>query len=260
MNLKFAAGFIHYYFTSATKHSVHSPFVFNLVTKVLNSRSEPPSSASIEKIRRQLLHDYSKIKVTDQGTAWGGPVQYDRSLAAIIRHSAKPLKYARLLFRLVSYFKPRSIVELGTSFGFSAMYLASGNAEAKVFTLEGCPETARIASRNFQQAGFQYIELITGRFDDTMDNVISKTGSPRLVFFDGNHRREPTLKYFEKFLAGSSEDDVFVFDDIHWSDEMSRAWEEIKNHHRVSVTIDLYVMGIVFLKTSLSKQHFTLRF
>jgi len=81
-----------------------------------------------------------------------------------------------------------------------------------------------------------------------------------LVYFDGNHQKEPTLNYFHTCLQKAHKNSLFIFDDIHWSDGMEEAWEQIKKHDRVHLTIDLFQFGIVFFEKEMPKQHFILKF
>jgi predicted O-methyltransferase YrrM len=81
-----------------------------------------------------------------------------------------------------------------------------------------------------------------------------------LVFIDGHHLKDPTLDYFEQCLGKAHNDSVFILDDIHWSQGMEEAWEQVKHHPRVSVTIDLYTMGLVFLRSEQAREHFRLRY
>lgn len=258
--VKYILNYLHYFFTACNKHGVHSPFVFDLVTTVINDKRSFSFFNDIEKLRKKLLGDNRKINVTDFGTAFGGKKTYQRKISATAKHSAKPQKYAQLLFRIVNHFKPDTMLELGTSLGISTMYQAYGNQAANFISLEGCEETAKIARENFEIAGLKNIELITGDFKDTLTNTLKKFENLDYVFFDGNHNKEPTLEYFKLCLKKSHEKSIFIFDDINWSDGMKAAWKEVKNHPNITVTIDLFVFGIVFFNPDLTKQDFVIRF
>ena len=252
--------YLRYYLTAQTKFDVHSPFVFDLVTKVINDTTSIEGFEKIEKLRGELLRNHNSIQVTDFGTAWGGPKTYERKISAIAKHSAKPKKFGMLLSRIVKYFKPENILELGTSFGISTMYFASGNPASKIISIEGCPETAGVASGNFNKNNFKNIEIIIGGFDSTLSSALNKFQKIDFVFFDGNHQKNSTLNYFKQCLSHAQDKSIFIFDDINLSYEMKEAWLEIKSHPKVSVTVDLFMMGIVFFNPELSKQDFIIRF
>jgi predicted O-methyltransferase YrrM len=172
----------------------------------------------------------------------------------------KPARYGQLLFRLVNHFKPRYILELGTSLGITTMYLALPYKSTNVVTLEGSDSTASIAQRNFSKAGVKNITVITGELGNTLKETVNHLSPLDFVYFDANHRKEPTLNYFLTCLSYHHENTVFVFDDIYWSSGMKNAWTEIKTHPEVTLTIDLFSVGLVFFRKGIRKQNFKLRF
>lgn len=243
-----------------TRHSVHSPFVYDLTERVLRPQDARPEFAAIEAFREDLLRSEQTIRVNDLGA---GSRSFDlpiRAVSDIARTSLKQPRQAQLLFRLARFFDVTEVLELGTSFGISALYLASGAENGRVHTIEGCPQTYRIALHHFERSPQRNIVPVLGSFRSKLPEVLQRIGRLDLVFMDGNHAKEPTLEYFEQCLARAHNDTVFVLDDIHWSRGMEAAWAVIKDHPRVSVTIDLYDLGLVFLRTEQARQHFTLRY
>ena len=221
----YTLNYLKYYLTAQTKHDVHSPFVFDFVINVINKKRHVLEFDQIEALRKELLKNKNKIIVTDFGTAFEGPKTYQRKISAITFHSAKSKRYGKLMFRIVNYFKPQNLIELGTSFGFSTMYLSFAKEGTKIVTLEGCPETAKVAADNFQRLKLKNIEQVTGDFNNTLDETINKFQQLDFVFFDGNHSKEPTLNYFQKCLNKTHSKTVFIFDDINWSDGMKQSLE-----------------------------------
>lgn len=243
---------------STKQQDAHSPFVLDLLTNVVYVKTNYYPFKKIEKWRELMLDSKKTIQCIDLGA--GGEKASDKKVSDIAKHSAKPTKQAQLLFRLVNYFQPAQVIELGTSLGISTAYLASANSKTQVITIEGCPETARVAQENFQLLKLKNITSLVGNFDEVLPKVLNKVNTLDFVFFDGNHRKQATLNYFEQCLKKTTEDSVFVFDDIYWSEEMMEAWEEIKNNTRVTITLDLFFMGIVFFRKEQAKQHFLIRF
>lgn len=262
--------YLQYYITASNGkgHGVHSPFVFDFITNVLTDDRYFQSYGEIENLRKKLLLDKTILQVEDFGAGSvskknkSTSVNTDRrSIASIAKNAAKPQKFGRLLFRMVNYYQPVTILELGTSLGISTGYLAAANPAAKVITLEGASQIARIAKQNFKILELKNIELTEGNFDETLSSVIAGLGQVDFAFIDGNHRKEPTENYFNQLLSRSSAATILVFDDIHWSKEMEQAWETIKSDARVTCTIDLFFIGIVFFNTSFKeKQNITIRF
>jgi predicted O-methyltransferase YrrM len=258
-----AKKYLHYYFTASNGkgHGIHSPFVFDFVKNVLNDKQNYSDYQSIEKIRKQLLADSSEIEVEDFGAGSSVIKTNKRVVSAIAASSLKPKKYAQLLYRMVQYYKPGTIVELGTSFGITTAYLASANAASKVFTCEGAAAIASIAKQNFEALQLNNVQITEGDFAKTLSPLLANLTEINFAFIDGNHRKEATLEYFAKLLNSSTLNSVLIFDDIHWSGEMEEAWEAIKRRPQVTLTIDLFFIGIVFINPHFKiPQHFSIRF
>ncbi len=262
--IKLANKYMHYWFTAhnGKGHGMHSPFVFDFITQVLNDKRHFYAYDTIEAARKRLLSDDRRIVIDDFGAGSRIFQSNERLVRGIAQSSLKPKKYSQLLFRMVQYFQSGTIIELGTSLGITTAYLASGNAQAQVITLEGAATVANIAQENFGQLQINNIQQVLGNFDDTLPKVLAQLQQPvDMVFVDGNHRYAPTIAYFEQLLHHVHEYSVIVLDDIHWSSEMEQAWHEVQNHPQVSLTIDLFFIGLVFFrKEHKEKQHFTVRY
>ena len=258
MNKLFAAGsYLKYRINAKGKNEVHSPFAFDLLTNVILDETPYYDFDLIESMRAKLLLDRTKIHVDDFGT---GRKYRLETIASIARHALMPKKYAQLLFRLVSRFRVQTILELGTSLGITTLYLSFPGKKNRIFTLEGCSGIAAIAQKNFDRLNRENIELIVGEFDVALPKALSKTDRLDLVIFDGNHRGLATVSYFEKCLPYAHDESIFVFDDIHWSSDMQEAWKKIAANPAVSLSIDLYQLGIIFFRSGMTKQDLSLKF
>ena len=254
---------LRYYFTASSGkgHGVHSPFVYDFIVRVLNDRTRYEPYEKIEAIRKLLATDNTVIPVEDFGAGSHKKAAGTRVVSAIAASALKPKKFSQLLFRIARYYKTRHIVELGTSLGITSSYLACSNEHAMLDTMEGAPSVASIAKNNFETIGLKNIRLHVGNFDETLPLLLNELKQIDLAFVDGNHRREPTVRYFRQLLPACHNDTIIIFDDIHWSEEMEQAWEEIKKDDRVSMTIDLFFIGLVFFKKEFRvKQDFVIRF
>jgi predicted O-methyltransferase YrrM len=288
--VRLAWKYLHYYITAANGkgHGIHSPFVYDFVCSVLNDRGPYPAWASIEELRGRLLRDHRLLAIEDMGAgsayveggangeassanagdaATGGAGVPDqrsgvrmRKISDIARRAAKPRRLGQLLFRIAHHYRPATVLELGTSLGLSTAYLATGAPAARVISIEGSGEIIETAAKNLRSLGLKP-ELIQGNFDVLLDPLLSRIGPTGLAFVDGNHRYEPTLRYFHTLMAHVSAPAVLIFDDIHWSADMERAWAAIRVDPRVYMTIDLFFIGLVFLRDEFKvKQDFTIRF
>jgi predicted O-methyltransferase YrrM len=261
MNRMRALGnYLNYYFRASTRYDIHSPFVFELLTRVIENKVKSPVFEPIETLRKQLKQSQDEIEVIDLGAGSVHLKGSRRKIRDVVNYSAKSPKYAQLLYRLCNHFLPGEILELGTSLGISTLYLHAGNPQANLHTLEGGPEIADRARQHFFLLHAPEIQISVGPFEETLKACLQKGKKADFVFFDGNHRKAPTLEYFQMCLGNSHAQSVFVFDDIHWTTEMEEAWEEIKKHPSVTLTIDLHFLGLVFFMGGLEKQHFTVRF
>lgn len=258
-----AKKYIHYYVTSSNGkgHGVHSPFVFDFIKNVLTDKKHYSCYGVLEERRKSLQTDNTVIVVEDFGAGSGVIKSKSRVVKDIANSSLKPAKYARLLFRIVQYYRPKTILELGTSFGITTGYLASGNQQAKVFTCEGAASIAAIAQKSFNSFQLNNIRLIPGDFAQTLPSLLPEINRVDLAFIDGNHRRQPTVQYFRQLLLYAHPATILIFDDIHWSAEMEAAWREVQQDPAVTLTIDLFFIGLVFINPDFKvKQHFKIRF
>jgi predicted O-methyltransferase YrrM len=261
--LQLASKYLHYLFTASSGkgHGIHSPFVFDFIKHVLTDKRNFYTYSIVESLREKLLADNTVLTVDDFGAGSATGATKKRSVREIAVNAAKPKKLGQLLFRIVNQYQPAHIVELGTSLGLSTCYLAGGNLNAEVITMEGAESIADLAQRQFDELQLNKVKLIKGNFDAKLPPVLYKLPTVDLAFIDGNHRKEPTLNYFQQFLLKKNDGTILIFDDIHWSKEMELAWAEIKQHPDVMLTIDLFFLGLVFFRKEFKvKQHFIIRF
>ncbi|MDC9722303.1 MAG: class I SAM-dependent methyltransferase [Urechidicola sp.] len=243
---------------STNQHGVHSPFVFDLITKCFYKKTARAKLKLITDYRNDLLLNKQKIEVTDFGKGSRVFKNNFREIAKIAKVAGISKKRSKLLIRLVAYLKPNNILEIGTSLGIGTASMYIGNPKSNITTLEGCPKTLQIAKNLFEKFRFNSVDFVEGDFKTTLPKLL-KDASYDLIYFDGNHQKQPTLDYFKQCLNTIHNNSVFVFDDIHWSKEMTETWEEIKKHPKVSVTIDTYFWGFVFFRKEQPKEHFTIR-
>ena len=238
-------------------HGIHSPFVYNFASKCL-SKKKTVDSSKISSYLASLKSNKSKIIVSDFGAGSRVFKSNNRSIDKIALNSGITQKRAILIANITNYFQPNKVLEIGTSLGIATASMSSGYPKAKIITLEGCNETAKIAQEYFVKFNLNNIELIVGEFGNTLPLILKKN-SFDLIFFDGNHQKEATIHYFEQCLINKRNDTIYIFDDIHWSKEMEVAWDIIKNHSEVTISIDTYQWGIVFFRKEQPKEHFIIR-
>ncbi len=246
-----------YWLDAVDEHSLHSPFLFDLYTKVIKVESE--GIVEIEKLRANLLKTQNEITVEDLGAGSKHFNNSKRTIRDIADTSLSDLRFSLLYLRIVNHIDAKNIIELGTSLGINTLYLAH-KKNTKVFTFEGSESIAEVAQDTFEFASAKNIELIKGNIDSTLYSNLSRMPKVDLVFMDANHRYAPTLKYFEWLLMKIHHKSIIILDDIHSSPGMEKAWKTLCKHDLVYTSIDLYRCGILFFDPSLTKQHVVLQF
>lgn len=230
---------------------IGSRYVRTVMGEALQIDKDNPQFREIERLRRELLRSKKMIDVRDLGAGSAFRSKKSPSVGSIAKSALSPARQCQIMANLCRNLEGRPIIELGTSLGISTAYMATAAPKSKVFTMEGSPDIARMARAHFDLLGLTNIELVEGHFDATLPDVLAKIEQVGLGFIDGNHRKEATLHYFNLLLPKISQNSILVFDDIHWSPGMEKAWQEIKNHPQTRASIDLFGFGLVFFHEEL---------
>lgn len=260
--------YINFLLESQNEHGLHSPFVYELVTRCFYDASEHSEHEFIKDYRNDLLRNKEIIEVKDFGAGSRVFSSNQRPVHAIAKNAGITLFRAKLLSRIVNYLKIENALELGTSLGIASAAIAA-NKSTKLTTIEGCKETGKIARQQFEKFDLKNVDLKIDKIENVLSDLTSKLRTTNigqktsekfdLVYFDGNHQKQATLEYFQKLLPLAHNDSVFIFDDIHWSAEMQQAWKEIIEHPQVRVSIDTFQWGFLFFRREQVKEHFTIR-
>lgn len=238
---------------------MHSPFVSDFVRYILEDRRQFYAFEIIKSFRSYLKGDQTVLNIVEMGAGSKVNPKLQRTVKSLVKHAAIDETSGKHLFRMVNHYKPEYILELGTSLGISAMYQANAHLNAKVLTIEGSPEVANKAWEHFNQLGLTNVIQRVGNFDQVLPQVLEEMPQVDFAFIDGNHTEKATINYFKQIQAKCHENSILVFGDIHWSKEMESAWKYIQQEEEVSLTIDLYHLGIVFFrKENREKEQYTL--
>ncbi|MEO6302647.1 MAG: class I SAM-dependent methyltransferase, partial [Bacteroidia bacterium] len=144
--------------------------------------------------------------------------------------------------------------ELGTSIGLNTLYLAQANKNGKVITIEGSKNLVNFASTLAKKNKVKNIEFVHSTFDEALPAILNKLNYVDLLYVDGNHTYQATINYFNLALSKKNNSSVFIFDDIYWSPDMTKAWEEIKKHSSVTLSIDTFYFGMIFFKEEIKEK------
>ncbi|MEZ4972039.1 MAG: class I SAM-dependent methyltransferase [Cyclobacteriaceae bacterium] len=248
--------FISHWLNKVDEHSIHSPYFFDFYKQVIKPAQKAKGDQALEKLRARLLQNNMPVQMEDlgAGSAVGGQ---KKSLADITQISVSPAKLSQLYFNILNYIDAKYVVELGTSIGLNTLYL-SQKTDCRIFTFEGNKSLINIALTHFESLDRKNVQLIEGNIDHTLSEFLQNTTKINFALIDANHRYEPTLRYFNMLVRRMNEKSILVIDDIHWSAEMEKAWDELHRHSLVYGSIDLYRCGILFFDPALNRQHFTL--
>ena len=249
--------YISFLLRSTNHHGVHSPYVYNLITKCFYNKKHQPAYNKLLAYQKSLYSNTTTISISDLGAGSKVTKNKQRRISSIAKHSGTSFKRSKLLYRLVNYLDCQHILELGTSLGIATQAMSIANTNAQITTIEGCSNIADFTKHQLKNHQLDNINLLHGDFQQHLSKLSKNKYD--LIFFDGNHQKEATLAYFEAMLPTVHNDTLFIFDDIYWSKGMTQAWQSIKNHPRVTVTIDTYFWGIVSFRKEQQKEHFTIR-
>lgn len=249
-----------FYLRHRKGYGIHSPALFELVNRVIFNTSGLRVPGEVRSLHRQILGDHTLIGGMDPGANSRVDQAESRTVRSFVRHSSVSFRYGALLYRITRWFKPETILELGTGLGISTLYLAAGSPGTPLHTIEGNDARADFSSQLFKRCGLSAVQVHVGEMEEILETFPDIAGKRLLAFVDGNHRYEPTLGYIRWVLSRAGEEAVIVMDDIYWSKGMQRAWREIIRWPEVRVSIDLFHIGILLLRKDLAKTTLKMKF
>lgn len=232
-----------YWLTAKRNLSSFSPFILNFSKNILSREINPVLDYKIKSLRQFYLQENKDLPKEDYGAgSKTSNLTNTINTMTLVREVAIPSKYGVVLYNLVRYYNIKLALELGTSLGIGSAYLSA----AKVTTIEGNSSLANYTRQALLNHEIESVKVINAKFDEVLEDLIThnKFG---LIFIDGNHTYESTLAYFDAILKKEHSSKILIFDDIHWSAGMNKAWKEIKANKNVTKSIDLFKFGIVFI-------------
>jgi len=262
INFRYTYKYITYKILSLHKYGygIHSPFMYDLIKQVFNSKSDKKEYLEIKKLRKLLLRNTTKLNLHEYGAGSQVTNSNIRSISYMTRVSSVSIKYGILLSKLINKFNCESAIELGTSIGISTLFIASANSKISLDTIEAESIKFEIAKNNAKKLNLNNINFHCGIFSTELPKVLESKNTLDFVFFDGDHNGHRTYEYFKLCLTKINNNSIFIFDDIHWSKDMEEAWNKIIRNNKVRVSIDIFRMGIIFFRTELTKQDYIIRY
>ena len=252
--------FIFAYFSHLIKsfhlHGIHSPFVFQLEKNCLRDARSYVDYVKLSRFRESLHHNKSSLHIEDHGAGSKVFKSNERKVTDILQHNCSTTKDTQLLYRLCTYFQVNTVLELGTSLGVATHAMAISRPQAQITTVEGSPEVYEFAKKAFEKEAVKQVNFVNATFKDFFKNQKPPTPIYDLIYIDGHHSGAATCSYFESILHQVHNDSVVIFDDIYWSEDMTRAWNQICSHPQVTASVDCFDFGLIFFRKEQRQERF----
>ncbi len=237
-------------------HGIHSPFIFQLEKKCLRDNQLYEGYEKLSRFRNSIKNSKLILNIEDHGAGSRVLKTNLRAVKDILKHNCSTEKDAQLLYRLCTYFKVNQVLELGTSLGIATHAMATARPQAKITTVEGSASIYELAKKALVKEGLKNVYTVHSTFKNFFETRKEDRTKYDLIFIDGHHSGEATLQYFESILDRVHNDTVVVFDDIYWSEDMTRAWNEICKHSKVTASVDCFDFGMVFFRKEQLQERF----
>jgi predicted O-methyltransferase YrrM len=242
------------YIEQLDKHGVEGKQVTQALIKSLNSENTPEEKLlfeTLDQFREDLYADKRLINFEEIGS------NEVMTVAEVAKRAASPEIWTRFFYQLTKSKNIVKVLEIGTNLGVSGQYFIKAlknKKKSKFITLEGVKGLCEIADQRLTTiSNDQDFEVIHGLYDQTLISEINKEIHFNLLFIDGNHRYDATLKYFELLKKNIADRALVIFDDIHWSEGMRKAWQEIITQRGIVFSVDFFKLGIIIFDSKQSK-------
>ena len=249
--------YIKYIAKAKGRHGIHSPFVFDLVNVCFNIKVAKNDKITLDNYL-SILYSDKKTYLFDTYGAGSKSKKTYTTIESLAQKASTKGKYWKLLYRISKHYKSTNILELGTNFGLGTLAFKLGNPFSFIKSIEGSKTLNDINKHNFFNLKLENIDFIQSSFEDFFTQQNDSIYD--LVFIDGDHIGKNLLSNLDKTLQNCHNETLIIIDDIRWSADMLSAWEQIIADKRFHLTIDLFKLGIVLLKTNKEKEHFILRY
>ena len=241
-------------------HGIHPPFAFRLVSEAVFGGVQEPRLASLTRSHRRLMRSRKRITVSYHGAGSAVTSKRERTIGSLFRRSSVRPRYGRLLYRLADWYRPTRVLELGCGLGISTAYIAMG-CRCEVTAVEGSREKCRFARNYLSGQGLEHVDIIRRSFRVYLDTMHEPLPGRSMVFLDGDHRFEATVETGQRLLTSPQAGELMlVIDDIHWSPGMEKAWDRLRHHPAVDLSLDLFQVGILVGQPGVQKNHFRVNF
>lgn len=246
-----------YQLCAKKRHGVHSPFVYEFTDKCLALKLNEQLQSRLNDYIATLKQDHETIQITDYG-AGSKKLGDKRKVAQILKVSSSGKKYSLLLTKIVAYYQPKKILELGTSLGVGTLAMHIASPSSRIKTIEGCVTTAAKAAHYLGTFGaLDRVELVVDKFEREIDKDNTQYD---LIFIDGNHQSKAVIGLLKQLQKNCHNETLIIIDDIRWNDDMLGLWKQLIHDNNYHLSIDLFRMGIIVKRPHQQKEHFVIRY
>ncbi|WP_228779876.1 O-methyltransferase [Aquiflexum lacus] len=246
-----------YWLIKEGRYAIQSPQIYELYNGLLIFVKESVNrDLDLEEIRNLLLNDHEILHIDDFGAGSKKLKSTYRKTSSITKYSTSSKRYSKLYQYFCTRTPAKVVVELGTCVGINTRYL-SRVTKGRLFTFEGSDSLWKKAQENKIPENTQYIR---GTIDETLPRKLYEIEMVDFVLIDATHTYDASLLYFRFILPYIQDSSIIALADIHWSAGMSAAWEKIKNHPRVIVSLDFYECGLLIFDKKFTKAAYVLEY
>lgn len=204
-------------------HGIHSPFVFNFITKVIEEKTAYYAYNDI----REYILSFPEIQFVEN-------------------------KFGRLLFKSVNYFNAKTILELGSGIGINTLYLTVASKQSHCISVETDDKKRELAKQLLKKWGYN-IQLTADKFpviDKPLDCILLN-----LRDYDTDH--QTLIPYL---LSCVNENSFIIVDGIRTNRKHQMLWKRLIGCEEVIVSLDLFHVGLLFFNPKYYKRNFKLSY
>lgn len=249
--------YLKYWISKEDQYAIQSPFVFDLYNGLLGFiQQSRENDLDLEELREKLLKDTEILNIDDFGAGSKKLSKPLRKTSSITKYSSSSRKFSQLYQYFISQTPAELVFELGTCVGLNSRYL-SRKVKGKLLTFEGSMALWNKAQENIKPENTEYV---FGNIQTTLPKAVQQSRTIDFALVDATHTYEATLSYFELILPHIKDSSIICIADIHWSKEMNAAWNQIKTHHEVVISLDFFECGVLLFDKKLTKGHYILHY
>ncbi|NOT37279.1 MAG: class I SAM-dependent methyltransferase [Saprospiraceae bacterium] len=242
---------LEYWWKSDTIYRLHPPFLYQIANNVFEKNEHYYDFDTIEERYSQLLQRQESIESNDfSKSRKQAENRIGKFASKAIHHPSELFK----LYNLVRIIKPSSILELGSCMGISTLTLGLAANHSSVVGIEGNPQFSQIATEITSIT--KNVKIVHSLFENYLQSLTNEKFD--FIFLDGDHTYEATISIVTQLKTHLQENSVILLDDIHWSEGMYKAWNEITQWKEFSCSLETLRWGILFCNQNLTRGKFTL--